>query len=417
MPGKKIVVFLLCGLIAAITAQDFGVPSRSIIGVGTRAFALGNNYVALSDDASAIFWNPAGLAFTPAREFQAALNGFSHNLESEYQLNTAPTKSTADRQRVRPNIIALLRAIPTRRGGFSLAFGFQNPYVMDDIVKYKAVYPSGDWDEINYYSFGQLNLWTAAFGMQVAPDFGVGAAVSLITGRNILKYGIEEYLSSGNMVAEINYKIHQSYLGAELRLGLLYSLFDRMKFGIRLELPQFILFDEELQFDSTTYDSTFEDKWPDNGRLKTAITGAVGVSYRFPFMLLSGEFRTRAPIPDAEEESMYSYWKVGAGAGVEIPLFIKSLLLRAGYAWQEFDRYPMLIVYDDTDIETDATIDVIKDEHLITTGLSFMTRHGLSFDLSYGYKFWEIDSYPLSGGVMNEIHKSHYFMGSFALRY
>lgn len=412
-----ILLYLFLGMMCSLSAQEFGVPARSTTGVGTRAFSMGNNYVALSDDASAMFWNPAGLAFTPIREFQVGLSGFSYNLETDFKEGSVSAKSNADRQRIRPNLIALLRAIPTSRGGFSIAFGFQNPYILDDMLRYDEREATGDYTRKDYYSFGQLNLWTAAFGLQVAPDFGVGGAVSLITGRNTMKFMRDHYLASGFLDAEEYFRIHQSYLGADIRLGILYAMFDRMKIGMRIELPQLIAFDEEYRVEENNPDSVFTII--DDGRLKTAPTGAVGISYRFPFMLLSGECSVRAPIPDADDESIYSFWKVRAGSGVEVPLFVKSLFLRAGYAWQEYDRYPMLIMYNDpdVDIETDFTVDVLRDEHLITAGLSYMTKHGLSFDFSYGFRFWEVESYPLGGGTVNELHTIHYFTGSFALRY
>jgi hypothetical protein len=407
LPMKIFTIVLILGLMGIAAAQTIGVPARSTIGVGTRAFAMGNSYVALSDDASAMFWNPAGLAFTPVREVIVGLSGFFNGIETEFQQENVTSPNSSVRPRVRPNLIALLRAIPTTRGGFSMAFGFQNPYISDDILKYNYQI-AGDWDTSNYRAFGQFNLWTAAFGLQVAPDFGVGAAVSLLTGRNTLRR------ASNKLYYEE--KIIQSYLGADLRAGILYSMFDRLKLGLRIELPQFIIFDEEYTVEITS-DSTVEE--PNNGRLKTGTAGAIGISYRFPFILVSAEVRARTPIPDAEDESMYSFWKVGAGAGVEVPLFVQSVFLRAGYSWQELDHYPLLIEYDTPPpgFETDALLDVKKNEHLITAGLAFMTKHGLSFDLSYGFKFWEINSYAPVGGVVNEVHKSHYFLSSFAVRY
>ncbi len=405
-------VFLFCAVSAlmfAIAAQDLGVPARSTVGVGGRALALGNNYVALSDDVSAMFWNPAGMAFTPVREFQVALSGFSNNLETTFRENGLTGKKSANRQRVWPNIIGLLRSIPTTRGGLSVAFGFQSPYSTDDILSYDSITVDSTV-AMDYYSFGQLNYLTGAFGLQVAPDFGIGASVSFMVGRNSMRLKRRCYTTSGILINEDFDKISQTYFGGDIRLGLLYSMIDRMKIGLRIVLPQYIVFNENWNVDEDTLVTTYEE----NGRLKTAVSGAFGISYRFPFILISSEVRTRSPIPDADDESYYARWKTGAGAGVEIPLFVKSFLLRVGYSWNEFDRYPMLIEYDNLNIDTDINVAVKKDEHLITTGFSIMTRHGLSFDLSYGYNFWEMDS---SGGKVNEQHSAHRFIGSFAIRY
>ncbi|UCE04309.1 MAG: hypothetical protein JSW67_07120 [Candidatus Latescibacterota bacterium] len=42
--------------------------------VGTRALALGNNFVSVAEDASALYWNPAGLARVPRHELLLTLD-------------------------------------------------------------------------------------------------------------------------------------------------------------------------------------------------------------------------------------------------------------------------------------------------------------------------------------------------------
>jgi len=56
-------LFLLCP--AVVGAQTFG-------GIGTRAEGMGGAFVAVADDASAVYWNPAGLATGATFDFQIA---------------------------------------------------------------------------------------------------------------------------------------------------------------------------------------------------------------------------------------------------------------------------------------------------------------------------------------------------------
>ena len=66
---KKAIVLALLGLIAVLPALAFAKgPSTSAatylnLGFGARPLAVGEAYVALADDASALHYNPAGLAF------------------------------------------------------------------------------------------------------------------------------------------------------------------------------------------------------------------------------------------------------------------------------------------------------------------------------------------------------------------
>ena len=58
-------LFLPLTLPASLHAQTFG-------GVGTRAEGMGGAFVAVADDASAVYWNPAGIATGATFDFQAS---------------------------------------------------------------------------------------------------------------------------------------------------------------------------------------------------------------------------------------------------------------------------------------------------------------------------------------------------------
>lgn len=63
---KLVLLFLLVGL-SSLSAQQGDAGTQSILnfGPGARPMGLGRAYVALADDPSAVFWNPAGLEFIP----------------------------------------------------------------------------------------------------------------------------------------------------------------------------------------------------------------------------------------------------------------------------------------------------------------------------------------------------------------
>ena len=79
--------FLLIAVIvvANVAAEDnvrFGFEN----GFGARAFSMANNYVALSNDLSAIYWNPAAMSFSLTREFQVTFDMSSLNGTSTFQI-------------------------------------------------------------------------------------------------------------------------------------------------------------------------------------------------------------------------------------------------------------------------------------------------------------------------------------------
>ncbi|MBN1999485.1 PorV/PorQ family protein [candidate division KSB1 bacterium] len=70
---KNLLVLLVCLTMMALSAsQVYAVSEAAVlflmISPGARAAGMGEAFVALADDATAVFWNPAGLAFQQGRE-------------------------------------------------------------------------------------------------------------------------------------------------------------------------------------------------------------------------------------------------------------------------------------------------------------------------------------------------------------
>jgi hypothetical protein len=69
---KFISVFILILLIAGFAQQSYAVSEAAVlflmISPGARASGMGEAFVAIADDATAVFWNPAGLAYQYGRE-------------------------------------------------------------------------------------------------------------------------------------------------------------------------------------------------------------------------------------------------------------------------------------------------------------------------------------------------------------
>jgi len=54
------------------------------IGIGGRAAAMGDAFIAVADDASAIYWNPAGLAFAKQNEVMFSHNSWFADISQEF---------------------------------------------------------------------------------------------------------------------------------------------------------------------------------------------------------------------------------------------------------------------------------------------------------------------------------------------
>ena len=389
-------------LLSAVVFGAFSLVCADItainqVGVGARAYSLANNYVAAANDMSSIFWNPAALSFIPAREFQASVDMLSNTNNTDFY----GSSEGSDVRRLRLADMGYLSAVPTSRGGLTFAAAFQSPYAFDDNPSFLGQFMDKNGHSIqvsnDYRAYGDLNFWSGAFGLQVAPGLGIGAALSLVTGSEKIN---DVFVEDTDGFSERNnnyaYDAERTFLGYDIRLGLLYSPIEKVRIGARLALPQTIWFNEDPPIDAGFT----------KGRLFSSYSGAIGISTVLPLATLSSEFRFRAPYDYANPQDIIPssspahYSRVGAGLGAEIPLFVKNALLRLGYSWDQYDTHTFAIQYDnDTSQAVWGTDGVAtnQDRQLLTAGLAFVSS-GTSLEISYGYQFWKLNT----NGVLNE---------------
>lgn len=411
--NKYLAGIFFLGSCAAIALADIAVVNQ--VGVGARAFSLANNYVALSNDLSGVFWNPGALSFLPVREFRISTDFLRKSDNTEF----AGTKAGSDLQRIRMDNIGFLFAVPTSRGGLTFAGAFQSPYIFDDNPSFKGIYKGASYNQY-YRDYGNLNYWSGAFGLQVAPGFGVGAAISLVTGTEKTRRLFSK-LFNGVLLDTFNdnyeNNVIRTYLGYDLRLGMLYSV-NKVNIGARLVLPQTIWFSESY---AETYPSAplWEYDTTRQGRLFSPIKGALGASTSLPFGTISTEVRFRAPYDLANpEDSIPSYSaahhsSAGVGLGIEIPLGNSKTLFRGGYSWDQYDTHLFTLQYDNgkPGWSTEG-LAVARDRQLMTGGLAYVAT-SWSLEGSYGYQFWKL----ATNSLLIENNRLQRVLVSFSIRY
>jgi hypothetical protein len=393
---------------AVLVGMCFGqIEISHMTGVGTRAYGLANNFVALSNDQSGLFWNPAGLAFVPSREIQVSLDALSQRANTDF----FDQGGTSVVQRLRLVNLGYMHAFPASQGGLTIAGALQNPYTFDDVRSFSGSYQSGGntvFESKNLKNYGSLNFWTGGFGLQVAEGLGVGVSASFVMGsaqgENIV-YRDTNGVLSDSINDNYDDNVTRSYMGYDIRFGLLYNFAKHFNVGLRFVLPQTIWFTQDIT-ETNPNTSYASYNFPTaSGKIFSSYSGAVGVSGTFPFMTFSTEFRARAPysfaypadnIPD---QSLASKTIIGAGIGLEVPLFVSTTLLRAGYSWDQFDTHLFARQYDDPALnypQGEPNWDPLEespvgDQQLITLGTAFIMKNAC-LEISYGYNFWKLET-------------------------
>ena len=423
----NILSICVCLSVLTVFAES---PFVSVDGVGTRAVGLGNNYTALSQDYSAIFWNPAGLAFIPTREVNVGIGG------SKFETDTKLSGSSTEYRKslMQLSNIGLVRSLPTTRGGFAFALGFSTPYNLNDLRKFsgsdqwldtvgleilehpeRGILRKGEtltYDEFRYYASGNLGMWSASAGLQVTQGLGFGASISLIKGtqkshKSILSHTKQGMFDDGSEITST-----VNYTGFDLRIGGLYQVNSKLSVGARIELPQSIRYQEKLSIAGLSGDLDL------SGNLKSSLAGAFGVATVLSFATISADLNYRSPNPDFDEGDL-AYWKIGAGAGVEMPLRAINAIVRGGYSWKELDCYPYA-EYSGNTLQVDKSIQTsaIDNLQMITGGVTFILSRSITFEAAYAYSHYSTKTTDIYWrNALLEEYSTHRGAATISIRY
>lgn len=446
---------LLCVLLILPVVAHAQFPEDALryttpgFGVGSRALGMGNAYIGVASDYSALYWNPAGLAQARHGEFSIGLS----NLNKKNQCTFFSTDQAYSSSATNLNAVGLVYPVPTRQGSLVFAFGYNRESVFEggvsfagynpnsSIIQYNTTplvwaphgvpYPSDLSGNIAYQLFladidtitgkfnspimnqvtqtgrvledGGLNNWSIGGAVDVAKNVSLGATVTWISGSYRYDRDYEESDTK---------KIHSSYpfdfdrltlkefvdadvTGFGAKFGLMYRLPDWVRLGLTVKPPTSIHVRENF--------GSFSQSYFDNGDIRPA----------------AGPFEMNG----VSEYSVHSPWAFGAGASIVLGNWLLSgdidytdwtqlefddanaevldwngemkTLFRAvpnyrvGAEWDAFDigvRVRGGFIYNTSPYEGDPAS---FDQKYITGGIGFQFSGSTMFDVAYARGWWE----------------------------
>jgi len=261
--------------------------------ISARSAGMGNAFVGLANDASALYWNPAGLGQMRTSEFTFGLSnsGVSNQATLLGNTNTGSNRATSI------NNVQLALPFPVARGSFVLAAGYSrlvdytSAMSVDAYNPWSSIQPSLYRDEefldmdfawnlglqdtlgqahilndvhqtIDVLESGNLNLWSFGGSIEVAPNAMVGLALNLVSGsyrydrvfierdvRNAHQgtiFGIDQFGRTDFQFLELEELIDQNLSGFNLRVGFLYNYRDRARVGASIQTASVIRVNEDF---------------------------------------------------------------------------------------------------------------------------------------------------------------------------
>ncbi|NTW49334.1 MAG: hypothetical protein HGB19_06340 [Chlorobiales bacterium] len=308
-------------------------------GVGARAMSMGSAFTAVSDDYSALFFNPAGLGQIKRSELQVGFDFNSYTSDAAY-LGAA---KSGDNTVTALNSVGLVLPVPTYQGSFVVAFGYNrlnnfaaaqnvsafNPAgsisdyflgftpqlnndgdllltdpgslafdtYLQDLNQAGDAYINSQIDRGNVRQLSELmeeggmDAFSAAASIEIAPQVFAGLTLNFYS-CNYTYSRIYRELDENNeypVFSQLSLQddITTDISGWGLKLGVLYRMDENFRFGLTVEIPKFL----KLKDTYATTLQAFYDQ-PPAGATKTSYQSSLDGSFEYdlrtPFLFSFG---------------------------------------------------------------------------------------------------------------------------------
>lgn len=327
-------------------------------GLGARAAGLGGAYLAVAEDFTALYYNPAGLAQIRRVELYGDLSRSKMENETRFYKTTETDALSSTRL----SSAGVVVPYPTYRGSLVFAAGLVRPSSLDFAMGVRGYDPEERFDKRGaVLERGWLGAYSFGFAVDVAPAVSLGAAANLHRGLDTYEESSTFFDRPSDAHADTvslfaKRRFRDSYRGLGLTLGSLVKAGSAVRIGATIESPV-----------TLTVQSTYEDEFRDEytGHVDTFAPSGFSYSYklRHPFvlglgvsvrphnrLLVSGAVRTAAwsqteyveqsppaggdvsDIPIRVEDFRRQYRdEISYQAGAEFLVPVVDLLLRAGF--------------------------------------------------------------------------------------
>jgi len=166
---------------AAAPAQILpDLPMVHRIGVGARALGMAGAFAAIGDDASGLYYNPAGLAQLRATEFSGSVQSRSVQYETTY----AGNGESSDLDKSRIHSFSFGYPFPTWRGGLAIGFAYHRVGDFDQDYYRRGSGGAIQSEEESILEEGGLGAYQAGFAVQVSPTLSLGITGSILAGTS-----------------------------------------------------------------------------------------------------------------------------------------------------------------------------------------------------------------------------------------
>ncbi len=386
----------------------------NIMGTGARARGMGGAFIGVADDATAVGWNPAGIAQLDKMEASAVGLFNIIQFSSEVTFGTTTDSYDESASHIAPAFASFVVPIKAGNRNISFAVAYQRLIDMGNKTKGSDNDGVGDYDW-TYEAKGGLDAITPAVAVQVSQNFSLGAAANIY--MNGLSYDYDQDYTSIDCYD--NYSYEENYSGFNINAGALLSM-PKFSIGAMARFPFNLGIDTK---ETNTWDYT-----ANGGNSGTSTFEMTGAEFSMPMMIGFGlAFKPTDKLTLAADyeirsysNSEFSYQGVSDDAGMN-----NCNQIRAGmeYVFAGANAvFPVRLGFR-TDPKTFNGLkgswvdpDTSQASGMVITGGFGLIMGKLMLDLAYEYGM--LKPTDISGDIagyqmaMTEEYKSHNIMAS-----
>lgn len=230
---RKIGLAVLIAAFAAAGAFAQGGLDMNIMGAGARAHGMGGAFIGVADDATAIGWNPAGIA--QLERMEASANALFNMKKFSYKetWTGGSYEEENDVSHFAPSFASFI--YPVKMGEKNLVLGIAYQRLIDfgyaetDTGTWTLT-PLVTWEEKTTQK-GGIDAIAPAVALQLSPKFMIGAAGNIMV--NGTKYESKRTYTDGDWFENTQ---ENKYSGFNINAGVLYSG-QKFNLGVSARLP------------------------------------------------------------------------------------------------------------------------------------------------------------------------------------
>ncbi len=312
---SKLALFLVFISTSVVYSQNIndalrlGLPG---LGANARALGMGNSYIGLSDDASAAYYNPAGLGLLKRLEFSGGLEYVDFGNKTTF-MNEQTDYSTSSTDMDR---LSFAFPIPTLRGSLVFGISFHTTKDLTGAVSFDGFNNSNTSmiqnlldtdipfdlyltdDNNNTIINGRLNQsgtiinsgavrnWAFSGAVEVSKNVFVGATFNLIAGSfqsNNDYYEDDTHSLYQDTTAPgypetydfrsfyLNRILHWDLAGWDVKAGFLYQINDIARIGATVQFPKVFSVHENFDVDGSSTFGTGAAHYLDKAKYSDAV--------------------------------------------------------------------------------------------------------------------------------------------------